>query len=115
MVKQTQTICQQKTTNCLSVFDHFVGLAFKGLKRQQYFSPTHILKVTKTETNLNAQTNHLLNSHSGSFSSISRILWQKSTFLDLDDLFAPVVLNFYIYSTRCSSIRTNKTIRLVFF
>ena len=29
--KRTQTICCQKPTNCLSVFDHFVGLAFKGL------------------------------------------------------------------------------------
>ena len=31
MVKQTQTIRQQKPTNCLSVFDHFVVLALKGL------------------------------------------------------------------------------------
>ena len=32
MVKHTQTIRWQKPTNCLSVFDHFVGLALKGLK-----------------------------------------------------------------------------------
>ena len=32
MVKHTQTICWQKPTNCLSVFDHFVGLMLKGLK-----------------------------------------------------------------------------------
>ena len=32
MVKHTQTIHQQQSTNCLSVFDHFVGLALKGLK-----------------------------------------------------------------------------------
>ena len=35
MVKQTQTIrvnLRLLPTNCLSVFDHFVGLAFKGLK-----------------------------------------------------------------------------------
>ena len=31
MVKHAQTICQQQTTNCLSVFDYFVGLALKGL------------------------------------------------------------------------------------
>ena len=30
MVKQTQTIRRQQPKNCLSVFDHFVGLAFKG-------------------------------------------------------------------------------------
>ena len=31
MVKQTQTIRQQQLTYCLNVFDHFVGLALKGL------------------------------------------------------------------------------------
>ena len=33
MVKHTQTIFQQQSTNCLSVFDHFVWLAFKGLNQ----------------------------------------------------------------------------------
>ena len=36
MVKHTQTIRRQfvgnSSTNCLSVFDHFVKLALKGLK-----------------------------------------------------------------------------------
>ena len=31
MVSHTQTICRQ--TNCLSVFDHFLGLALKGLTK----------------------------------------------------------------------------------
>ena len=31
MVKHTQTIRLQQPMNCLSVFDHFVGLALKGL------------------------------------------------------------------------------------
>ena len=31
MVKHTQTIRREKPTNCLSVFNHFVGLALKGL------------------------------------------------------------------------------------
>ena len=31
MVKHTQTICLQQPPNYLSVFDHFVGLALKGL------------------------------------------------------------------------------------
>ena len=30
MVKHNQTIRLQKPTNCLSVFDHYVGLALKG-------------------------------------------------------------------------------------
>ena len=33
MVKDTQTIRGQQPTNYLSVFDHFVGLALKGLKK----------------------------------------------------------------------------------
>ena len=32
MVKQTQTICRLLPANCLSVFDHFVGLALKRLR-----------------------------------------------------------------------------------
>ena len=32
MVKHTQTICRLLQANCLSVFDHFVGLALKGLR-----------------------------------------------------------------------------------
>ena len=32
MVKHTQKIRRQKPTNFLSVFDHFVELALKGLK-----------------------------------------------------------------------------------
>ena len=31
MVKHTQTICRLLLKNCLSVFDHFEGLALKGL------------------------------------------------------------------------------------
>ena len=33
MVKHTKIIRRQQPTNCLSVFDHFVGFAFKGLRR----------------------------------------------------------------------------------
>ena len=32
IVKHTQTICRLLIMNCLNVFDHFVGLALKGLK-----------------------------------------------------------------------------------
>ena len=32
MVKHSKTIHRQKLANCLSVFDHFVELAFKGLR-----------------------------------------------------------------------------------
>ena len=32
MVKHNETIRRQQPTNYLSVFDHFVGLALKGLK-----------------------------------------------------------------------------------
>ena len=36
MVKHTQTIRRQKPTDCSSVFDHFWGLALKGLKAQTF-------------------------------------------------------------------------------
>ena len=43
IVKHTQTIHRLSPTNCLSVFDHFVGLALKGLimirKQPQYTPP----------------------------------------------------------------------------
>ena len=32
MVKHIQTIRRQQPTNCLGVFDHFVGLELKELK-----------------------------------------------------------------------------------
>ena len=36
IVKHTQTIRRLLPTNCLSVLDHFVGLALKGLKEQLF-------------------------------------------------------------------------------
>ena len=35
MVKHNQTIRRSKPATCLSVFDHFVGLALKGLRQCQ--------------------------------------------------------------------------------
>ena len=43
MVKHTQTICQLLPTNCLSVFDPFVGLVLKGLKRIYRFKRATML------------------------------------------------------------------------
>ena len=54
MVKQTETICPQFArnlpTNCLSVFDHFVKLALKGLKHQGFldFPITNIESLSPT-------------------------------------------------------------------
>ena len=41
MAKHTQIIRRQQPTNCLSVFDHFVGLALKRLRilNLTHFSP----------------------------------------------------------------------------
>ena len=42
MVKHTKTIRRQQPTHCLSVSDHFVGLALKGLKcKLQYCKQTN--------------------------------------------------------------------------
>ena len=40
MVKHTQTIRRQKQTNCLRVFDYFMGLAPKGLSNPPSNPPT---------------------------------------------------------------------------
>ena len=40
MVKHTQTIRRQQPANCLSVYDHFVGLKLKELKNvEAYLRP----------------------------------------------------------------------------
>ena len=46
MVEHTQTIRRQQLTNCFSVFDHFEGLALKGLKNFD-------LKINKPNINTN--------------------------------------------------------------
>ena len=43
MVKHTQTICQQKLMNCLSVFDHYVGLALKKLTLNTFSTTVRII------------------------------------------------------------------------
>ena len=53
MVKHTEIIRGQKPTNCLSVLDHFVGLALKGLinsvqlQLEQLLVPNLYLKVKR--------------------------------------------------------------------
>ena len=44
MVKHTQTIRRLLPTNCLSVFDHFVGLALKGLSEYEQINFLFSLK-----------------------------------------------------------------------
>ena len=41
IVKHTQTIRRQMTTNCMSLFDHFVGLTLKGM-----LSDLLVIKIT---------------------------------------------------------------------
>ena len=55
MVKHTQTILRQQPTNCLSVFDHFVGLALKGLKGypiNPFHDTSHFLYPLETSESL---------------------------------------------------------------
>ena len=47
MVKHTQTIRRLSPTNCLSGFDHFVGLVLKGLKPKNEMEKQH--KQRKSE------------------------------------------------------------------
>ena len=45
MVKHTQTIRRQKPKNCLSVFDHFVGLGLKGLNKIWEYKMSHMVEI----------------------------------------------------------------------
>ena len=47
MAKHTQTIRRKFQTNCLSVFDHFVKLALKGLKitMNYYYDDDELLRL----------------------------------------------------------------------
>ena len=47
MVKHAQTVCRQQPTNCLSGFDHFVGLALKGLKWFSKFNSVVVMTQNK--------------------------------------------------------------------
>ena len=52
MVKHTQAICWLLPTNCSSVFDHFAGLALKGLTAQGN-NNFHICTISKAPDLLN--------------------------------------------------------------
>ena len=52
MVKHTQKFVGKLPTNCLSVFDHFVILALKGLSVQQEFFMNQQKELFITEMNL---------------------------------------------------------------
>ena len=56
MVKHTQTFRWQQPTNCLSVFDHFLGLALKSIKicyvDCYFLSKSHILQLLQPTNNI---------------------------------------------------------------
>ena len=45
MLKHTQTIHRQQSTNSLSVFDYFVRSALKKVKKLQLYCPAWLLKI----------------------------------------------------------------------
>ena len=62
MVKHTQTIRQQQLTNCLSLFDHFVGLGLKELMYifqdvSQYFEIHFHVKLNYIRTKISPHRN----------------------------------------------------------
>ena len=66
MVEHTQTIRRQHSTNCLSVFDHFVGLALKALKKVAYqkFLENFIRRLTIIILQANTQRSETLHTRS---------------------------------------------------
>ena len=49
MVKHTQTIRRQLPTNCLKVFNHFVGLVLTGLTEMVSHSVSYVLQQAFTQ------------------------------------------------------------------
>ena len=49
MVKHSRTICRMLPRNCLSMFNHFVGLVVKGLiySDKEIFLPRHKYKLSR--------------------------------------------------------------------
>ena len=64
MVKYTQTICRLLPTNCLSLFDHFVGLTLKGLTHLSISGKTPCAKKQSNELQLMNQNS---NNNTGHF------------------------------------------------
>ena len=63
MVKHTQTIRHQQPTNCLSVFDHFAGFVFKGLRcpLSLYFvTAIHLFEYQSKQIMVNVETISIL-------------------------------------------------------
>ena len=69
MVKHTQTIRRQQPTNCLNVFDHFVGLALEGLNNRatQNKLTQHLCEIFRTKRTTSYP----------SFSSVTLHLWAE--------------------------------------
>ena len=56
MVKHTQNIRRQHPTNCLSVFDHFVRLAIKGLSFALHFKDPRFNQEVDKKTGYNTKS-----------------------------------------------------------
>ena len=49
MIKRTQIICLQEPTICLSMYDHFVGLALEGLISTSPYLYTYIYNLNSVK------------------------------------------------------------------
>ena len=61
MIKETQIIRWQQPTNCLRVFDHFEGLALKGLRGQILRKSSHFKRsINRDQKIQNISKKHLV-------------------------------------------------------
>ena len=74
IVKHTQTIRRQQPTNCLSMFDHFVGLGLKELRIQDF---TRLVIVPQVLHSVLKKCNTELNV----FLFMRAIMFYKATYL----------------------------------
>ena len=99
MIKHGQTIYRQQPTNCLIVFDHFVGLAFKRLSSRKFCTNPPIVKVSSQN---NKCIQNLLPHYQGKFTSYE----SQNTFN------APYIWR-WNYLSLCSTLVTTTLRRLI--
>ena len=104
--KQSNTL-KQKTTNCLSVFDHFVGLALKGLIRSIFI--IHIRSIfhcyDPLETSVSLCFSHIFRGQGNGISALNRLRLNGqqniSPYFDVNRQYLSIL------ETGCSSVSYN--------
>ena len=99
MVKHTQTIRRQKPTNCLSVFDHFLGLTLKGLMANFNFYAVSILSVKEWAHNFRGKASIALRGYREEIHKVS-LLTRKTSRSLIKSVVSEIEMSGEVYSMR---------------